>query len=308
MEWRKSIQSLLLLTQAVTILLFVGTTAVQASSSSSSSTSYTSVRALDQFGNSIQLQHAGEAPRRYGRLVLSAASANTVVVVSLGSSSSSNKPMVHSITMPNTDDDSKQPDNNRFLAMSCTGVKGDANWLIQKVQEQVANIWERYDHGSPRSDAMAYFISRLLGSFNGYDLDREWQSSLQRQPEKWARPLGTQTMVLSTEAPHILMIEPSGTVLSTKVDGESDLSFAAMGKDSDIVMEHFWRLKLLEGNESSKTMDASQLKEMLIKLLLEQLETTSSADGDVEIMVETIESTWIERSVLRYKNGEEIPM
>jgi 20S proteasome alpha/beta subunit len=261
-------------------------------SSSGSPSSYTSVRALDQFGNSVQLKHAREAADRHGRLVVAAAgNDNTVVVVSLG-----NRPMVHSITLPTRDNNDE--DDSHHLALCCTGVKGDANWLIAQVQEHVARIWERYNH-HPYSPAIAHLVARLLGSFGGEDVDQEWQSSIRRESVEWARPFGIQTMILSTQDPFILMVEPSGRVLATTTKRKKDKktsSWCAMGKESDVVQEKLSRTEL--GDDG-----ASQLQEKLAQQLLE---TVVSRNDITEVMVEILTAVGIERTLLQYKNGEQI--
>lgn len=253
--------------------------------SSPNPSSYASVRALDQFGNSVQLKHAREAARRHGSLVVAASGGkdNNVVVVSLG-----NRPMLHSITLPTLEDD----DSSCSLALCCTGVKGDANWLVHEVHLQVAKIWERYNH-HPSSPAIAHLVARLLGSFGGEDVDQEWQSSIPRESADWARPLGIQTMIASTKEPSILMLEPSGSVLQTK-SKKNGISWCTMGKDSDSFQEKLDRLELDESEGS----DA--LQDKLVQLLLESL----SKNDDIEVMVETLTNSGIARSLLRYKNGK----
>jgi 20S proteasome alpha/beta subunit len=307
---------------------------VAASSTSPSSTtaaasSYTSVRALDQFGHSIQLKHAREAAHRHGRLVVAAACQNkkkngeptnggTVVVVSLG-----NRPMVHSITLPMTSSsDNSNNNNSGMLALCCTGVKGDVNWLVMQVQQHVAKIWERYNHHPISASSMAHFVARLLGSFNGEDADQEWQSSLRRSSsessdtnDSWARPLGIQTLLLSTkEDPYILMIEPSGRVLTTKQkksneDAASSSSWwcAAMGKDSDAVNAKVQRNR--KEIVDLDSLDACQLKEKLVQLLLDTTSVSSSSSRKndiIEFMVEILTSSGIERRVIQYQNGKEV--
>jgi 20S proteasome alpha/beta subunit len=304
------------------------------SSTTSSTSSYTSVRALDQSGHSIQLKHAREAAHRHGRLVVAAACQNdknkyngedtstaaggtggTVVVVSLG-----NRPMVHSITLPMTSSDSSS--GGGMLALCCTGVKGDVNWLVMQVQQHVAKIWERYNHHPISSSSMAHFVARLLGSFNGDDADIEWQSGLRRssgessdqKDSSWARPLGIQTLLLSTmEDPYILMIEPSGRVLTTKKkkkgndDASSSWWCAAMGKDSDAVNAKLQQKNSKEIFVDLDSLDASQLQEKLLALLLDTSDVSSSRKNDtIEFMVEILTQTGIERRVLKFRNGKEV--
>jgi 20S proteasome alpha/beta subunit len=271
------------------------------SSSSGNPSSYTSVRALDQFGNSVQLKHAREAADRHGRLVVAAAAGNdnTVVVVSLG-----NRPMVHSISLPTQDNNDDATTSHHHLALCCTGVKGDANWLVAQVQEHAAQIWERYNH-HPYSPAIAHLVARLLGSFGGEDVDQEWQSSIRRESVEWARPFGIQTMILSTQDPCILMVEPSGRVLATTTttkkgnkDKKTPSFWCAMGKESNAVREKQSRTELL-GDDG-----AFQLQEKLVQQLLDTV--VVSRNDITEVMVEILTPVGIERTLLQYKNGEQL--
>jgi 20S proteasome alpha/beta subunit len=224
--------------------------------------------------------------------------------------------MVHSITLPMTSsEDNDSSSSGGMLALCCTGVKGDVNWLVMQVQQHVAKIWERYNHHPISSSSMAHFVARLLGSFNGEDADQEWQSTLRRSEsdnDSWARPLGIQTLLLSTKKdPYILMIEPSGRVLTTKKKKDNDASSwwcAAMGKDSDAVNEKLQRNS--KEIVDLDTLDASQLKEKLVALLLDTSVSSSSSSSrkndTIEFMVEILTSSGIERRVLKFQNGKEV--
>jgi hypothetical protein len=281
-----------------------------AASSTNNPSSYTSVRALDQFGHSIQLKHARESAHRHGRLVVAASSVNnknmnndtsTIVVVSVG-----NRPMVQSLTLPTTLE--VDGASHHQLALCCTGVKGDANWLLMQVKQHISKVWERYNQQNMPPGAMAHVISRLLGSFEGEDWDQEWQSSLRRESsDTWARPLGIQTMIVSTQHPNLLLVEPSGRVLTTttKKGQSSSFSFGAMGKDSSALQERLNRctnLDLDSGDDDTTTDVAEVLKETLIQALLETL----SRNDTIELMVETMTAQGIERTLVHYKNGKEI--
>jgi 20S proteasome alpha/beta subunit len=254
-------------------------------STASTSPSYTSVRALDQFGHSVQLKHAREAAHGHGRLVLAAQSkTNETVVVSIGS-----RPMVHQITLMAATD--TENNDSCLVALCCTGVKGDASWLIQEMQSHAKRVWERYDHHLDAA-ATAHVVSRLLGSFGGEDADQEWQSSVQREMTEWARPLGVQTMILSPQTP-ILLVEPSGRVLSSSsfVKGPS---VGIMGKDSDVLREKL-RVKPLE------YLETPDLQAFLMNLLVH----VAPENEAVEVMVEILSSQGIRRTSIRMKDGKE---
>ena len=246
-----------------------------------STPSYTSVRALDEFGDSVQLKHASEAVQRHGRLVLAGqSSSNETVVVSFGA-----RPLLHPITLFIGDDSVANT-----VALCCTGVKGDANWLVGEMQSHSKRVWERYNHPLDAA-AAAHAVSRLLGSFHGDDVKQEWQSSVIREKAQWARPLGIQTMILSQNMP-ILMVEPSGRVLSTTKDGPS---IGIMGKNSQILKEKIAR-------EPPKVMETSELQDFFIRLLLQDVPRNDVA----EVIVEILSRQGVQTSNLKFKNGKQI--
>jgi hypothetical protein len=286
--------------------------------------SYVSVRALDRFGNAKQVSYALEAAKRQGRTVIVAVvkanvtesttsnddavattenSNSFVIAVSLGTT-----PILHSlqITPPGEIMSS-------FLAICCTGIKADANWLIQQLQTFSATIWERYNIPSNMiaTPTVAHVVARLMGRFAAYDETREWSSSVGwpsksresndddddegSQSSRWARPLGIQTLILSTaasSAPGLLQIDPSGRILNPMAQTLSGLvSASVIGKDSDKIRSRL--VKLFEGTDgqswegTSPTLD--QCEEWLVKILLE--ETSLKKGGKVDqILVETCSS------------------
>lgn len=251
--------------------------------------SYVSVRSLDHYGNAVQLAHAKEATQRYGRSVVVAVvetyeqknnpgeeqlrdqqwpnesrddpSSSFLVVVSLGKS-----PILHPIQLPLDTDDS----SSSLLAICFTGVRGDANWLLQQIQKHAADVWERYDTAAMSVPVVAHVVSRLLGRFASQPEKREWQSSLglpgkhdseDDRQSSWSRPLGVQTMVLSLRPsfrseqhlsePGLLIVEPSGRILNSVSGKSGRVSLGAMGKSSDKVRE---RLRdLLRGGPRAET-------------------------------------------------------
>jgi hypothetical protein len=244
--------------------------------------SYVSVRALDHYGNAIQLGHAKEASQRYGRSVVVAvvevyepknstksapskrseegqhepeetegvmSSSSFLMVVSLG-----NSPVLHPVQLPLEAEDD---DSSSLLAMCFTGVKGDANWLLQQIQKHSADVWERYNTRMMSVPVVAHIVARLLGRFAAQPEKQEWQSSLglpgkhDRDDDKqssWSRPLGVQTMILSLNShspqqPGLLIVEPSGRILIPAARSKSgQVSIAAMGKASDKIQERLLRL------------------------------------------------------------------
>ncbi len=266
--------------------------------------SYTSMRALDKFGNSVQLKHAREAATRHGRLVVAAkrvsetVESGGVVVVSVG-----NQKVVRSLTLPLLTNN-----QGRMVAICCTGVKSDADWLIRHLQAYTASVWEHYDHHPIGISSISYWLSRILGTYQDDDLEDEWQSSIRRSSEKkstqdnlksaLSRPLGVQTLLLSignskTE-PCLLMVEPTGRIF--KAETTNSFSFATMGKQSDVLSERLSRSTM------EKTLDLEPL------LVQEILQTLGPARNEVvELVVEVIRpESGIECMLLVYKNGKEL--
>lgn len=241
------------------------------------SPSYVSVRSLDHYGNAVQLGHAKEAAQRYGRSVVVAvvdvqdeknstekmsSSSSFVMVVSLGKS-----PTLHPVRLPleTKDGDSHAPP---LLGMCFTGVKGDANWLLQQLQKYSADVWERYDKGAMSAPNLAHVVARLLGRFAAQPEKHEWQSSLglpgkqdrdDDRQSSWSRPLGVQTMIISLSSnspkekpslsaqplrlPGLLIIEPSGRILNPAARSKSgQVSLGAIGKACDKIQARLLRL------------------------------------------------------------------
>jgi len=261
------------------------------------------MRALDQFGNSVQVKHAREAAIRHGRLVVAAKSNNDssstqgeIVVVSVG-----DRTLVHSLALPlslpltaeNEDDN-----NSGMVAICCTGIKSDADWLIRHIQSYIADVWCRYDHHTMSTTAMAHWIARLLVSYEQNDLDEEWQSATQKRTIKRAsaslsRPLGVQTLFLSSRnesGPQLLLVEPTGRVLTA--DTSKDLSFLAIGKQSDAI-----KVQLLR----SVMEDSASVEQFLVKEILGIL--SPSRNEITRLIVETLrQDLSIERKLIICKN------
>ncbi|VEU44989.1 unnamed protein product [Pseudo-nitzschia multistriata] len=360
---------------AVTLVFLLVSINALGNGSGDLSSSYVSVRALDNYGNAVQLSHAKEAAQRYGRSVVVAVvdivhdqnnnstgkqpeisranehkehqtesveefhSSSFLMVISLG-----NSPILHPIQLP------LESDPTSLLAICFTGVKGDANWLLQQIQKYAADVWERYGTTVMSVPAVSHVVARLLGRFAAQPEDREWQSSLglpgkhdsdDDHQSSWSRPLGVQTMILSTgvqdvQKPKLLIVEPSGRVLNPLARSASGcVSLAAMGKESDKIQARLSRL--ISGKEqerktgigpfsfSSSTRDETQTsswedipptyercRDSLIRVLLE--ETTGSNTNNIgsqqnngggEIMVEgySLDRGQIERQIFRYENA-----
>ena len=198
------------------------------SNKQSSTSTYVSSRALDNYGNLVQVRHAYEAAQRHGRLVVAAVvqphrrpeasqssmptvSPSFIVVVSIGTT-----PIVQPIQLPVQPQEGLVSSVKQLplIAMCCTGVRGDARWLTHEIQRYLTTkVWQRYGtDGIEFGTGVAYSISKLMTRFVGHDESDEWQSSIGvpapvRDPygrgranhqNTWSRPFGVRTMVLST--------------------------------------------------------------------------------------------------------------
>jgi hypothetical protein len=115
-----------------------------------------------------------------------------------------------------------------YIAVVCTGVGGDASWLVDRLRSYERVLWERYDDDALQSMsstnhhavAVTTALSSLLRQFWSYsdDVDDEdehefddgsrgsWQGpawdiaeaeTQAEDPAQWSRPLGVRSLVLS---------------------------------------------------------------------------------------------------------------
>jgi len=241
---------------------------------------YASVTALDKYGHSVQLRHAGRAASKFGRLVVAARSnsnENTVVVVSIRTP----KP---GIILPGNNSNHgvlQQVFSDADLWMVCTGVKPDANWLLQQMRDYSKRIWERYDV-APSQTRLADALSEALLNFMGYDRKVEWHDGagpviINKDDQSWARPLGVSTLVV-TPFSKIILVEASGV--------QHVLRAYAIGRDSDLVNQQ------LKGKYKSD-MRTEEVKDLLVDvvrtaLLKEANDAAYSPDKKVELVVEVV--------------------
>jgi 20S proteasome alpha/beta subunit len=262
------------------------------STNDSPSSSYTSVRALDKFGQTQQLTNAREAALK-GRQIIAASNGVATVVVSQG-----NQAILHSINLPILSTSGDDDEREHVLAICCSGIKGDASWLISQVQQYVAKVWERYNHHEVSSPAIAHYMSRLLGSFlQMHDVDNEWQSGLRRETAEWARPLGIQTMIVSSNDPYILILDPSGRITKSRHESKNKWSFAGIGMNRELVHD-----KLSALAKEEKDLGVNQV----IQKLVEALRENNPKNGTAETSVEILTRRGIERKLIQFKNGKQI--
>ena len=325
----------------------------------SSSSYYTSMRALDKFGNAVPLKHAREAALRHGRLVVAATAKMShatkdnadddpeerIVVVSVG-----HRKLLSSLTLPlalTTISTNNNNNNDQYLhshsesppplmtpkvAMCCTGVRSDADWLTRQMQAYVAKVWERYDMHPMSTGALAHWLARLLGRYQQPsstaedDDDDEWQSAISRrgasmissrmsrtrQEQEFesalSRPLGVQTCLLSTSmsgshggagSPSLLLIEPTGRVF--RADTTSSFSFVTMGKQSDKMKEALLKCTPPPPPPRTTEEESSWLEDILTREILNLL--APSKNEIVELLVECLGPSETKATLLRYQSG-----
>ncbi|GAX18445.1 hypothetical protein FisN_2Lh093 [Fistulifera solaris] len=204
------------------LLLFASASA--SSSTTTAPSRYESIRALDENGQSKQLQHANQAALQHGTLILAVKHTNeTIHIISVTTTSPHRRQrplaIVHTIT-PNT-----------FLL--CSGVQADARWLIDKLRELHQQMQVRY--GSSGAGWAQRLSSLYRAVFWGIpDEINQWQHTRGLELERWGRPLGVQSIII--EHKQLCSLEPSGVIKLP----DPHQQLAAIGKHSaDILLQ--WR-------------------------------------------------------------------
>jgi len=290
-----------------------------------------SVRALDRYGNAVQLQHAKSASDKRGRLVaaiavdvfVEASESNDNGAAEMTTMTTESKQVERQIwivspSVPqhrrhhhrrapvrrNADDPLPQQPLVSFLSnnggncnragtvgLVCSGVQGDATWLLGQLRRYAKTIWDRYGGGGGGNNddstaagssepqllpilAVAKAVAALKRSFWKYEVDGEkWQGPAwtifqngdAERDEGWSRPLGVRTLLVSTASlsssspqkqhqhqPSLVVVEPSGTIVG---DGEQDRHrrIYCIGRDGDAVQAALEERMLRLSSESSPT-------------------------------------------------------
>lgn len=292
------------------VLSILTVSTLSSSSTSSSSSYYSSIKALDKYGNSIQLSHAREASQQHGTLVLvGIANEGNIVCVSVSlppkigtmmmmkmspSSESQQqqqqKRMMHPISKSNT--------GSGTVMMICTGIKADIRWLVQTMREYQARTWERYDAPSSSSTAnlkrVTWALSQVLLDFMGYARNREWMDGVgpvlmsttknDRSSSSWSRPLGVQTLVVSYQTPYLTLLDPSGVVMA-------DYNAYALGRDSPVCLDE---LELLY----TPTLTTEELQELFVDIVQRKvIDENPTMYDKAELCIETLTEHGVEHSI-----------
>jgi 20S proteasome alpha/beta subunit len=237
---------------------------------------YTSVTALDKYGNSVQIQHARAAASKHGRLVVAAVSSEDGMIVVVS---------VHQKKQGIVQDENSKRMAHRLLGlgsssfMVCTGVKADSSWLVRAIRDYAKRVWDRFDVDEISQERYSLAISQALLEFMGYDRDQEQHDGVgkvvgssgdQDRRSSWARPLGVQVILATPSATALTVLEPSGIPFQTPA--------FAMGKGSESVNE-----ALQKRYDSKLTVES--LKEMLLEIVRE---VVFDKDEASELVVEIL--------------------
>jgi 20S proteasome alpha/beta subunit len=223
---------------------------------------YESIRALDEFGNAKQLDFASKAAQEQSSLVILLQDPRTdqTWIVSLPQRPRAPHlrtitPLVHPISMPIWG--SKSPPTDRSAFVVCTGLQGDARWLMKQLRQYTSRLWAMSDLSTPTGPALAHGVASLMRLFWGYPTDVSISSSVLRgvvEREELARPLGLQVSLLvfdrdsrasnSTTLPHVYDINPTGNIVdatSLANEGASEKKrlqlVSCMGSQHHVVRE-----------------------------------------------------------------------
>ena len=308
---------LLIFALVLSSVLPVKVSVASASTTGLSSSSYVSVRALDRYGHSEQLQNALKAANLQGTLVVAARdpSRNSTIVLSLLEAPKKTGKILKDPTMLHL-----LNNNPAFIqsststpistALICTGLKGDARWLISNVRKYSHRVWERYNQFLDTPGA-ALAVSKFTRKFWGYDEKSEWQPGLLDQQSRsedesreyqWGRPLGVVTMIISSSLPYIFVVDPSGVV-------QRYTAFAT-GKRSRDVLERLPEViddnasepsnsEQKEGLNSSEEHHHDGLKERLIYLMQDLFGSTNK---EMDILIEELSAQGVNRTLIPLGN------
>jgi len=278
---------------------------------------YESVRALDEYGNAVQIQHAQAAADQRGRLVLAlrrpknkknddravvwilSPAAPKAAHHRISSLSATQQRLLQPVSSPepptvlrSTTLTTSNNQQHSAVYLCCTGVQADATWLLQAVRRYATGLAERYGSHQPRSVAyaVAHYQSQFWNNSNG---DECWTTTLlaqgrQQQQPSWGRPLGVRSLVVTCclsddNMIRLQVVEPSGVVREIGIDEPA--ACWVMGKNSDLLWQELAKQNkrqdmddALLGNDD----DDDALKRLLWRAFCEVLSTQSSSDKKEE--------------------------
>ena len=178
-------------------------------------------------------------------------------------------------------------------AIVCTGLKGDANWLVDRVRTYSHRVWNRYNTFVDAPGA-AYAVSKYMRRFWHYDEEEEWTPGLlaqdlasKDQQNSWSRPLGVCTMIASSSLPCVFVVDPSGII--------QKYSAFAMGRGSNDVLK---KLEDAMDETSSKGKGKGSGEDLQGRLVEAIKSSVPSSKQDRSILVEILSETGVSRTVV----------
>mmetsp|Transcript_14854 Transcript_14854/g.19368 ORF Transcript_14854/g.19368 Transcript_14854/m.19368 type:complete len:305 (-) Transcript_14854:147-1061(-) len=185
--------------------------------------SYVSVAALNEYGQSVQLKNALCSSVKHGNLVVVASCENpaSVVVCSIGRKQPgiiNLNPRV--VQVLSKSDDGDFSSSQSCCAIVCSGFKPDAILMIRLLREYARRNWEFYDEVST-CERMANAASSICLKFMGYGDDEEISDNaglpIIDEDFNMARPFGVSSLVIEVQRvgpgigrASIISVDPSG--------------------------------------------------------------------------------------------------
>lgn len=209
------------------LLLLLLLALVYATNASPKSSTYRSIQSLDNSGQVSQLKYAQSAADQQGRLVIVAEvkedDDTAICVISpieekrkcqreIEISTNNLVDLISPVTA------TQQP----FLAVVCSGIRADAQWLIAVLRQYAKSVKVRYDTVGQVVSLVAAVVAVKRAvvwgerSVEGSHLNR--RQELTKQIDGWGRPLGLRSIVIGcnelgkgkTPGWGIHVVEPSG--------------------------------------------------------------------------------------------------
>lgn len=271
---------------AVPFLLWLTTVAV---STAAATSTYESIRALDRSGQAVQLQHAQAAADQQGRLIVA------LTVQQGDDDDSSNERLVYILTTPRQTSaatplyqrkESSTNGNAEVVVTNsiarncpqrivCSGVQGDARWLLERLRQYAKTVHVRYD--TTQGLDVAQTVAALQRAvFWGTDEDA-WNHCLGTDDSSWGRPMGVRTLVVDPVEGKLCIVEPSGVIQYKK-------RVACLGKESEQVQRQLNEVLSKDGPlkvEEVKTAVREVFSSILPSATVVQVEILSPS-GEIE--------------------------
>jgi 20S proteasome alpha/beta subunit len=178
---------------------------------SSSLSSYEAVRALDSYGDAVQLRHAQAAADVQGRLVIAMERDGDEIwifsvppVQGTDSKDAAAMPHYHRKSSKSGRNVGDNEDNSissgymvqqlslggvltstttttlpdETIAIVCTGIQADAVWLKRQLRAFCGSLWERYSIPNPSPVVMAQAVAFAKRLFWRYPLEKQWKMAI----------------------------------------------------------------------------------------------------------------------------------